>query len=81
MGLYNFIRRAVDIGLGVGNQAFVPSQALPVQTAIGPATAVRRLRTVYQPPMVYLGSPVIVTNGLGGLQHGTIVFQPLVQNP
>jgi len=54
------------------------SWPLPLQDVIGPATAAGALR-VFQLPQVYVVQAVPIV-GLGGLQAGQIVTQPLV-NP
>ena len=81
MGIYNFIFRDTVVGRGTGSTVFAMPFTLPLQSPISGAVAVRRLRAVYQPPQVYIPAPSLPTQGLGGLQNGIPVMQPLSNQP
>lgn len=62
---------------GTGNFVFEPNFELPLYTIWGKGF-IRNPNTfpVSQPPQVY-SNPNVFTNGVGGLQAGTIEFYPL----
>jgi hypothetical protein len=73
---YQFVEGRVFTN-GGQNYAF-NSWPLPLQDVIGPATAAGALR-ILQLPQVYVQQAVPIV-GLGGLQAGQLITQPLV-NP
>lgn len=75
--MYRFIKRFTVIGRGTGDEVFQAANVLIPQSPISGAVAVRRLRAVFQPPQVYVQNNA-TTQGLGGIVHGTTVFQPLI---
>lgn len=75
--LYFFKKRPTQTP-GVSNYSFEPNFTLPMQSPIGTGTAVRQLRAVFQAPQVF-APQLVLTSGLGGLQHGQMIFQPLIR--
>jgi hypothetical protein len=61
---------------GAGNEAYETPWELPVQLIRGPGRIAGAL-SVTQPPQVWFNAQVGL-NGLGGLQAGQIILQPLL---
>ena len=77
-GLYNFHQGNVFFP-GTGNYVFEPNFELPLLTVWG-FGFVRNPNTFkpLQPPQVW-AHPHVRTNGIGGLQAGTVELQPLLE--
>ena len=92
-GIYHYHVAEHGYGFGTGVDIFEPNFELPVQTIWG-AGAVGGF--LYKPnawpvtsrvagarngdPALFLAVPTVKTSGIGGLQAGGIVFQPLLTN-
>lgn len=62
---------------GTGNYAF-DTLGLVEFTPIGTGIWDRRELPGLQPPQLYIGAQMVVTNGFGGLAAGQIINQPLL---
>lgn len=62
---------------GTGNYAF-ETLALFETTPIGPAVAQRQMFKVVQPPQLYIRAQAIPVSGIGGINAGQVVLQPLI---
>jgi hypothetical protein len=77
-GVYGY-HQARIFDNGAQQVTFEFHKTLPQYTAIGPATAVQSVLMIQQPSQVW--NPLSVpTSGIGGLQAGALVSQPLVNS-
>lgn len=77
-GIYGFHQARVFTNGGL-QFTFEFHKTLPLYSVIGPATAVQGQLNLTQPPQVWNPQSVPVV-GLGGLQAGALVSQPLVNS-
>lgn len=74
-GLYSWVRKQLPTP-GARNYAF-ESIALPLYTNIGAATAQRQFWGLFA-QQKYMPAQALVSQGLGGIQHGQVYTPPLI---
>lgn len=71
-----YLQTRHDLGIGTGNDAFLPEHGLPLYATRGPGTLIMRGFRVMQNRQVYYEQAATL-QGMAGIPAGTMLMSPL----